>query len=409
MLIYICDDSRADQLRLVHNIESYAKEKGAAVTVKLFSSADALLREYETSTEKPAVIFLDIYMDGTNGMEAAERLIELGMENGLVFTTSSEIHAVKAFSIGADGYLHKPFTHDDFVRAMKRFSRLFEESRRYITVMQGREEVNIYLNTLRFAESVGHSTVLHTSGGEVRVYLPLSSFFGQLEGEPDFLMCGRSYIANLSAVESFDAMMPGMSGVEALRKLRSDPASLCRETPVAVLTADAVVGARERYMSEGFDEYLSKPIISEELEQMLSRLVPGRIVTDSLPSAQKSGEPGSSLLNTAKGLEYSDNDPDFYRELLRLFTEEAPKSLERLSSALADNDLELYTTLVHGLKNNARGIGADSAGELCFEAEQTARAGNAAPLPELHLKIEQAITEAAAEAARLSEAEKITQ
>lgn len=122
-----------------------------------------------------------------------------------VFTTSSEIHAVKAFSIGADGYLHKPFTHDDFVRAMKRFSRLFEESRRYITVMQGREEVNIYLNTLRFAESVGHSTVLHTSGGEVRVYLPLSSFFGQLEGEPDFLMCGRSYIANLSAVESFDA------------------------------------------------------------------------------------------------------------------------------------------------------------------------------------------------------------
>lgn len=205
MLIYICDDSRADQLRLVHNIESYAKEKGAAVTVKLFSSADALLREYETSTEKPAVIFLDIYMDGTNGMDAAERLIELGMENGLVFTTSSEIHAVKAFSIGADGYLHKPFTHDDFVRAMKRFSRLFEESRRYITVMQGREEVNIYLNTLRFAESVGHSTVLHTSGGEVRVYLPLSSFFGQLEGEPDFLMCGRSYIANLSTVESFDA------------------------------------------------------------------------------------------------------------------------------------------------------------------------------------------------------------
>lgn len=83
MLIYICDDSRADQLRLVHNIESYAKEKGASVTVKLFSSADALLREYETSTEKPAVIFLDIYMDGTNGMDAAERLIELGMENGL--------------------------------------------------------------------------------------------------------------------------------------------------------------------------------------------------------------------------------------------------------------------------------------------------------------------------------------
>ena len=204
MLIYICDDSRADQLRLVHNIESYAKEKGASVTVKVFGSADELLREYEASPEKPADIFLDIYMDGTNGMDAAEKLIDLGMENGLVFTTSSEQHAVKAFSIGADGYLHKPFTHEDFVRAMKRFSRLFEESRRFITVMQGREEVSIYLNTLRFAESAGHGTVLHTSAGEVRVYSPLSSLFGQLAEEPDFLMCGRSYIANLSAVEDYD-------------------------------------------------------------------------------------------------------------------------------------------------------------------------------------------------------------
>lgn len=124
MLIYICDDSRADQLRLVHNIESYAKEKGAAVTVKLFSSADALLREYETSTEKPAVIFLDIYMDGTNGMDAAERLIELGMENGLVFTTSSEIHAVKAVPASVPDRVFSSSRSPmiDFVRAMKRFS-----------------------------------------------------------------------------------------------------------------------------------------------------------------------------------------------------------------------------------------------------------------------------------------------
>lgn len=88
MLIYICDDSRADQLRLVHNIESYAKEKGAAVTVKLFSSADALLREYETSTEKPAVIFLDIYMDGINGMDAAAWKTDWFSQRRLRFTRS---------------------------------------------------------------------------------------------------------------------------------------------------------------------------------------------------------------------------------------------------------------------------------------------------------------------------------
>ena len=204
MLIYICDDSRADQLRLVHNVESYAREKGAVVTVKLFSSADAMLNEYTSAAEKPAVIFLDIYMDGTNGMDAAEKLLELGMEKGLVFTTSSEVHAIKAFSIGADGYLHKPFTHEDFIRAMKRFSRLFEDSRRFITAVQGRDEIRIFLNTISFAESSGHSTIFHTTGGDVRVYSPLSSYCAQLEAEPGFLVCGRSYIANLSCAEAFD-------------------------------------------------------------------------------------------------------------------------------------------------------------------------------------------------------------
>lgn len=205
-----------------------------------------------------------------------------------------------------------------------------------------------------------------------------------------------------------DAMMPGMSGMEALGRLRSDPESLCRETPVAVLTADAVVGARERYMSEGFSDYLSKPIISGELEQMLSRLITGETVSDTAESVT-SVKPGSSLLNTAKGLEYSDSDPEFYRELLRLFAEEAPRALEKLQEALSGGDLELYTTLVHGLKNNARGIGADIAGELCFEAEQTARSGNSEPLPELQRRIEKAVTEAAKEAERLSGTELISQ
>ena len=95
-----------------------------------------------------------------------------------------------------------------------------------------------------------------------------------------------------------------------------------------MLTADAVVGARERYLAEGFDEYLSKPIISEELEQMLIRLIPGEMSageTAAPEAPQVSDADGSTILNIAKGLEYSDNDPDFYRELLQIFTDEAPK------------------------------------------------------------------------------------
>lgn len=204
MLIYICDDSKADQLRLIRNINNYAKELQASVTIQIFDSADAMLDNYRKRPDKPAIIFLDIYMDGTNGMDAANKLIELGMENGLVFTTSSEVHALQAFSIGADGYLHKPFTHEEFNRAMKRFRQLFTESRRYITAQFNREETRVYLNSIYYAESAGHSTEFNTSGGLIRASAPLSSYLPELEGEPGFLVCGRSYIVNITAVENYD-------------------------------------------------------------------------------------------------------------------------------------------------------------------------------------------------------------
>lgn len=196
-----------------------------------------------------------------------------------------------------------------------------------------------------------------------------------------------------------DAMMPEMDGVEALKRLRADEASLCREVPAAVLTADAVIGARERYLEEGFSAYLAKPIIPEELERLLNSLIHGdEAVTLPQPGAPAGAEEQSGLINTASGLAYSDNDRDFYMELLAMFAEEAPRSLERLKAALDCGDCGLYTTLVHGLKNNARGVGADQAADTCLRAEQTARAGDIGGSRELYPEVVREITLAASAA-----------
>lgn len=105
--------------------------------------------------------------------------------------------------------------------------------------------------------------------------------------------------------------------------------------------------------------------------------------------------PDSPLIDTQKGLLYSDNDPVFYRELLEMFIEEAPLSLEKLTAALSEGNTALYTTLVHGLKNNARGIGADTAADICLIAERTARSGDPEKLAELHHKVCSIIIETA--------------
>jgi signal transduction histidine kinase/DNA-binding response OmpR family regulator/HPt (histidine-containing phosphotransfer) domain-containing protein len=75
-----------------------------------------------------------------------------------------------------------------------------------------------------------------------------------------------------------DHMMPEMDGVEAFKKIRSIEQSKGRNIPVIILTANALTGAEEMYMNEGFAGYLSKPVNSARLEEMLARLLPANLV-----------------------------------------------------------------------------------------------------------------------------------
>lgn len=75
-----------------------------------------------------------------------------------------------------------------------------------------------------------------------------------------------------------DHMMPEMDGIETLHMLRKEENNPNRETKVVVLTANAIAGMAEQYELEGFDGYLSKPLVVEELEAMLgSRLPEGKV------------------------------------------------------------------------------------------------------------------------------------
>ena len=73
-----------------------------------------------------------------------------------------------------------------------------------------------------------------------------------------------------------DQMMPGMSGVQTLEGIRGE--HLADDTKIIALTADAIVGARENYIREGFSDYLSKPVIYEALEEMLIRYLDQELI-----------------------------------------------------------------------------------------------------------------------------------
>lgn len=83
------------------------------------------------------------------------------------------------------------------------------------------------------------------------------------------IICGKKY-----DIIFLDHMMPGLDGVETFEKMKQSEENLNKNVPVIVLTANAIVGARDEYLSMGFTNYLSKPIKSKELEEMICRYLP---------------------------------------------------------------------------------------------------------------------------------------
>lgn len=90
-----------------------------------------------------------------------------------------------------------------------------------------------------------------------------------------------------------DHMMPEMDGIETLHRIRQLSDFPCQDTPIVVLTANAVSGAKENYLAEGFDGFLSKPVVPEKLEQLLLDMLPKQLLLN--PPVEKAGAMPAAL------------------------------------------------------------------------------------------------------------------
>ena len=71
-----------------------------------------------------------------------------------------------------------------------------------------------------------------------------------------------------------DHMMPEMDGIETLQNMKKSDSNMNKETPVIMLTANAIVGAKEEYINQGFTDYLTKPVECEKLERIIRKYLP---------------------------------------------------------------------------------------------------------------------------------------
>ncbi|MCH5261829.1 MAG: response regulator [Lachnospiraceae bacterium] len=186
-----------------------------------------------------------------------------------------------------------------------------------------------------------------------------------------------------------DHMMPEMDGVETLHAIRALENNPSADTPVIALTANAVAGAREFYLKEGFQDYLTKPIDADKFESMLIEYLPDNVVylTQEQNASGEGGEENEAEItimesklsgvgfNVRNGLKYMGNDLALYGKVLQDFHLILKEKEDALKDFLKKRDMPGYAIIVHSLKGNARNVGADDLADEAFELEKMSKAG----------------------------------
>ena len=178
-----------------------------------------------------------------------------------------------------------------------------------------------------------------------------------------------------------DHMMPVMDGIETLQCMKDIKAFDIKKTPVVMLTANAVVGAKDAYIQAGFTDYITKPIREEVLLMTVKKLLPPELI-DAVEDEEKK-TPSSTLhpmdalseiLDTATGLGYCMNDKSFYREMLAEYVQN-DRSAD-LENFFEKNDLENYRIVIHSLKSTSLTIGAVKLSAAAKALEYACKEGN---------------------------------
>lgn len=192
-----------------------------------------------------------------------------------------------------------------------------------------------------------------------------------------------------------DHMMPEMDGLETLEHMKNLADNPNAQTPVIMLTANAIVGAKEEYIEAGFTDYLTKPIRETELLEMILKYLPEELVCENggqgieksqdaqdMEQPEAGGEGAEPLqrleqlegLDVKTGLTYCMNEEDFYIEMLQEFLQADKAS--QLKHFLAEEDWDNYRTTVHALKSTSLTIGAAHLSGEAKALEMAAKEGN---------------------------------
>lgn len=202
MRIAIVDDLAAERALLKDRLEQQLHRRNVQADILEYESGETFL---EAARKAPfTAAFLDIYMDGMTGMEAAKKLRKTNTDCLLVFTTTSTDHALEGFQVRALHYLVKPFTEAELSALLDEMLSKLPRPEPILTVKVDGSDIRLCYRDIVSAEHFAHMISIRTTAGKtLATRQSFKAFTEPLKKDPRFFVCGRGAIVNMENAADF--------------------------------------------------------------------------------------------------------------------------------------------------------------------------------------------------------------
>jgi two-component system sensor histidine kinase/response regulator len=360
------------------------------------------------------LVLLDQQMPGMSGLELVERIRRSPALTGALILMLSSVdfgpNTRRCRELGVSQYLSKPVTQSSLLDAI-------------VTTMAGPALGTERTSGPEAAEEPAETSipcrtprVLLAEDNPVNRLVALG-ILARLGIHADAVADGAEAVAAVEATAYdlvlMDVQMPQMDGFEATAAIRRSERRGTGRIPIIAMTAHSMPGDRDRCLAAGMDDYVAKPVVRRQLEEVLSHWMPrpaerpaagnARNATPEpagerpevaavrrLPATSPTRPTGPPDLDLERFDEASDHDPTVAQDLIDLYLADTPTLLESLRTAIRERAIPLLRGNAHTLKGASRAIGALALGELAAELERTAGAADFASAQETFERAEAA-------------------
>ena len=196
--IAVCDDEKV----IREQINELIGRQKQDINIEFYETGDELL----AAEKQFDIVFLDIQMNGTNGIETARILRERNENTILIFITGLREYVFEAFDVAAFHYLLKPIEESKFTEVFQRAKKQLEKRKKQrqepLFIKIGKRSITLEKGNILYIESRAKKVGIHTTRETIEAYASMNELERQLGGS--FFRCHRGYLVNLAYVAEYN-------------------------------------------------------------------------------------------------------------------------------------------------------------------------------------------------------------